>query len=82
MLENNRPNLPYLVWLGLVTLALEIELLLNTGTPEQMVTPARVHLKAQIPEQLAQFLETDARVTSTAKDSPKDLVLAHCLILP
>jgi hypothetical protein len=52
----------HLVWLRLAALPLQINLLLYTAPPEQMMAPTHAILEAQALAQLAQIVETDSRV--------------------
>jgi len=60
-----------LIGLGLVPLPLEVDSLLDIGSPENMVAASRALLKAQVQQECSQICEIDIGVRAAFKDTPK-----------
>ena len=68
----------YLVHLGLASLALQIDLLFDTGLPEYVVTSSYTLLETQPTQQLTKIVESDVRIgCSSEYASQKIVVLSH-----
>jgi hypothetical protein len=71
-------NLPYLIRLGFVAIALQVEKLFNTRPAVNMMASLRAFRKYEIEKQHTQIREFDVGVRFAAQDSPQQsFVLPH-----
>jgi len=62
VLEEDSPDLPYLVGLGFVPVPLEVDHIPDAGPSEQVMTSPNALLEAQADEQVPQGQERDVRI--------------------
>lgn len=83
MSQQDSTNLTYLVRLGLVTLALQIDELFYSRLDEEVVTSAGPLPKAKTPQEVAEVSKPNICVRSTSKDQPQQILLPrHEAIVP
>src|SRR5450759_1589045 len=80
-LQDDRTYLFDLVRLRIRTCPLQIDLLLDSALPEQVMAAPHALLETQTLEQLAQIVKTDGRIGGAAEKPPERFLSSHSAIL-
>jgi hypothetical protein len=82
MPQKHGAYLPHLIDLGMPSIALQVDSLLNASAPEDMVASASTLFEAQPAQETAELLEVDTCIGSAQKNLVEQLpVLGHMAIL-